>query len=82
MLHLRHTGHVAKDWVDDETMSSDETLKRFAALKPQPTRGPKLPAGGYLVHSYGSCGLGSILAPQGFTARVVTVTNSAQPVGV
>ena len=28
------------DWVDDDSMSADETLRRFEALNPQPTTGP------------------------------------------
>jgi hypothetical protein len=30
-----------RDWVDDETMSAEETLRRFEALSPEPTRGPR-----------------------------------------
>ncbi len=29
------------DWADDETMSAEETLRRFEALNPEPTRGPR-----------------------------------------
>lgn len=35
---------MAKDWVDDENLSREETLRRFEALSPEPTRGP-LPGG-------------------------------------
>ena len=27
--------------MDDETMSAEETLRRFEALNPEPTRGPR-----------------------------------------
>ena len=30
-----------RDWVDDETMSAEETLRRFEALNPEPTRGAR-----------------------------------------
>lgn len=32
---------MERDWVDDETMSAEETLGRFEALNPEPTRGPR-----------------------------------------
>ena len=32
---------MERDWVDDETMSAEETLRRFEALAPEPTRGPR-----------------------------------------
>ena len=32
---------MERDWVDDETMSAEETLRRFEALNPEPTRGPR-----------------------------------------
>ena len=32
---------VERDWADDETMSAEETLRRFEALNPEPTRGPR-----------------------------------------
>ncbi len=32
---------MERDWVDDESMSADETLRRFEALNPEPTRGPR-----------------------------------------
>lgn len=28
------------DWVDDDTMSAEETMRRFRALNPKPTTGP------------------------------------------
>lgn len=28
-------------WVEDESLSAEETLARFAALHPQPTTGPR-----------------------------------------
>jgi len=28
------------DWVDDENMSKEETMRRFQALNPQPSTGP------------------------------------------
>ncbi len=34
-------GGMERDWVDDETMSAEETLRRFEALNPEPTRGPR-----------------------------------------
>jgi hypothetical protein len=39
------------DWVDDDSMSAEETRRRFEALRPEPTTGP--PAGNY-VFSWGS----------------------------
>jgi hypothetical protein len=30
-----------RDWADDETMSAEETMRRFEALDPQPGSGPK-----------------------------------------
>ena len=32
---------MERDWVDDETMSVEETLRRFEALNPEPARGPR-----------------------------------------
>jgi hypothetical protein len=32
---------MERDWADDESMSAEETTRRFEALNPQPTRGPK-----------------------------------------
>jgi hypothetical protein len=32
---------MERDWVDDETMSAEETIRRFEALNPEPTRGPR-----------------------------------------
>lgn len=29
-----------EDWLTDETMSADETMRRFAELEPEPTVGP------------------------------------------
>jgi hypothetical protein len=34
-------GSMERDWVDDESMSVEETLRRFEALNPEPTRGPR-----------------------------------------
>jgi hypothetical protein len=34
-------GGMDRDWVDDESMSAEETLRRFEALNAEPTRGPK-----------------------------------------
>lgn len=31
---------MAEDWVDDGSLSREETLARFRALGPQPTKGP------------------------------------------
>jgi hypothetical protein len=42
---------MSEDWVDDETMSREETLARFEALNPELARGPRVPAGGYVVSS-------------------------------
>lgn len=28
------------DWVDDDSMSAEETMRRFRALNPMPTTGP------------------------------------------
>jgi hypothetical protein len=39
------------DWVDDASMSAEETRGRFEALGPKPTTGP--PAGNY-VFSWGA----------------------------
>lgn len=41
--HLRkgHTAGMAdKDWVEDATLTREETLRRFEALGPEPTSGP------------------------------------------
>jgi uncharacterized protein (DUF433 family) len=32
---------VDRDWADDETMSAEETIRRFESLSPEPTRGPR-----------------------------------------
>lgn len=32
---------MERDWADDETMSAEETLRRFEALNPEPAVGPK-----------------------------------------
>lgn len=32
---------MEKDWVEDETLSREETLRRFEALSPAATRGPR-----------------------------------------
>jgi hypothetical protein len=32
---------MERDWVDDDTMSAEETLRRFEALNPEPTRDPR-----------------------------------------
>jgi hypothetical protein len=34
-------GGMERDWADDETMSAEETLRRFEALNPEPAVGPK-----------------------------------------
>jgi hypothetical protein len=34
-------GETERDWVEDETMSAEETLRRFEALNPEPARGPR-----------------------------------------
>lgn len=31
---------MATDWVQDETLSAEETMAKFEALKPEPTAGP------------------------------------------
>lgn len=36
---------MATDWVEDSSLSADETLARFRRLKPEPTVGPKSTAG-------------------------------------
>lgn len=38
------------DWADDDSMSAEETMRRFESLGPEPTTGP--PAGNY-VFSFG-----------------------------
>lgn len=48
---------MSKDWVEDESLPREETLERFSALGPEPTRGP-LPAGGVLVRPTCSFGPG------------------------
>lgn len=47
------------DWVDDDSLSREEMLARFRALNPQPTEGPRLPGGGYIVTSIASRSVGS-----------------------
>lgn len=58
-----HNGDMNDDWLEDETMSHEETLARFAALSPEPTRGPRLPADGYVVHAVPSYSQGVLLTP-------------------
>lgn len=31
---------MPNDWVDDDSLSAEETMARFEALSPEPTRGP------------------------------------------
>lgn len=56
------------DWVDDEAMSREETHARFAALNPEPARGPR---------SVPSSALGVIIQSSTFPAGV-TVGVSVQ----
>lgn len=37
---LRHNGRMPTDWIDDDSLSKDETLARFQALNPQPAGAP------------------------------------------
>ncbi|MDT7764152.1 MAG: hypothetical protein QOC63_3572 [Mycobacterium sp.] len=32
--------HELYDWVDDDSMDAEETMRRFSALNPVPTTGP------------------------------------------
>ena len=32
---------MERDWAEDETMSAEETLRRFEALHPEPAVGPQ-----------------------------------------
>ncbi|MEO5535253.1 MAG: hypothetical protein ABIR17_09000 [Pseudolysinimonas sp.] len=32
---------MEKDWLEDDDMSPEETMRRFEALNPQPSRGPR-----------------------------------------
>lgn len=32
---------MERDWADDETMSAEETLRRFESLNPEPAVGPQ-----------------------------------------
>lgn len=33
-------GHMERDWLEDDEMSAEETLRRFEALDPQPASDP------------------------------------------
>lgn len=46
---------VERDWADDETMSAEETLRRFESLSPEPTRGPQ--AGQHIFVKVGDSGI-------------------------
>jgi hypothetical protein len=35
--------HMEKDWLEDDSLSAEETMRRFRALRPQPTVGPSFP---------------------------------------
>jgi hypothetical protein len=35
--------HMEKDWVEDDSLSEEETLRRFRALGPRRTVGPSFP---------------------------------------
>ena len=41
LLGVEILGPVLPDWVEDESLSREETLARFAALHPKATRGPR-----------------------------------------
>lgn len=73
-----------KDWVDDESLSREETLARFRALGPEPTRGPALPAGAVIVTTPESYGAGVITIVGGTALRVTSshgqVQEGAQPI--
>jgi hypothetical protein len=34
---------MEKDWLEDDSLSAEETMRRFRALGPQPTVGPSFP---------------------------------------
>jgi hypothetical protein len=70
---------MSEDWVDDETMSREETLARFAALNPEPARGPHLPAGGYVVSSFLSFSEGLMLEPPRVSSFGSTIQVTPQP---
>jgi hypothetical protein len=44
-------GNEPYDWADDDSMSAEETLRRFEALGPEPTTGP---AGNYSRETAGT----------------------------
>jgi hypothetical protein len=69
---------MSEDWVDDETMSREETLARFEALDPELARGPHVPAGGYVVSSIPSFSQGKTSWP-GFSTFGSTLKGSPQP---
>jgi hypothetical protein len=59
------------DWVDDDSLSRDETMERFRALGPVPTRGP-LPGGAVIMTPPQSYGAGAITRSGGNPLRVVS----------
>ncbi len=70
------------DWVDDDAMGAEETLRRFEALDPGPTTGP--PAARNFVFSWdGSGGVAVQTAVQtdaAFAPRTHQQPLTAQPV--
>jgi hypothetical protein len=60
-----------QDWVEDESLTREETLARFRALGPTPTRGP-LPGGAVIVTTPQSYGGGAITVVGGSPLRVTS----------
>jgi hypothetical protein len=48
---LQVPGNEPYDWADDDSMSAEETMRRFEALGPEPTTGP---AANYLRETAGT----------------------------
>ncbi len=57
-----------KDWVDDESLTREETMARFRALSPESTRGP-LPGGAVIVTVTSNYGPGAISRSGGSPLR-------------
>jgi hypothetical protein len=70
---------MSEDWVDDETMSREETLARFEALNPELARGPRVPAGGYVVSSIPSFSQGKMSTTSGALSIGSALRVTAQP---
>ena len=80
-----HDADMDKDWVDDESLSRDETLARFRALGPEPTHGPPLPAGAVIVNTPDSYGTDETItitggSPLRVTSSQARVQEGATPI--